>query len=152
MNLTFFAIGFAALALLALAVSGYFTVKRWFFPVFKMTLESYWRGRWDIIDERLESLETDVAQLPRVWEEFASEAKKSQERARWHVRRVKKELEQRGLTDDEINSLDSEIRNRDGAGGDQGELLDLSDAMAKVSPAPEEDPIQKALRRKWANG
>lgn len=131
--------------------AGIYAVRKWGFPVARTALEAYWRERWDEVNERLRGLEEDVGKLPRVWQEFANDAKKSQERARWHVRRVKKELEARGLTDAEIDSLDGEIRNRDGAGGDGQRMLELSEAVEARPPRPPEDPLTAVMRRKWGN-
>lgn len=132
----------------AVVVFGAYSVKRWGFPVARHALETYWSARWTTIDERLRDLEEDVSSLPRVWEEFSRDAKKAQERARWHVRRVKKELERLGYEDAEIDALSEDLRRRDGEGGNGQGLLPLHDALEADAPPPP-DPITQALNRKW---
>jgi len=128
---------------------GITAVQRWGVPTLKAGLEAYWSDRWETVEERLDVLERHVDTLPQIWEDFAVDAKKRQERARWHVRRVKKELEKHGLADPEIETLDSDLRPAHGGGGDEGELPLLSDAMAQNTPEPEEDPVTRTLRHKW---
>jgi hypothetical protein len=133
----------------AVAVFGAYSLKRWGFPIATAALEAWWSERWQEINERLRDLEEDVSNLPRVWEEFSRDTKKAQERARWHVRRVKKELERLGYEDAEIDRLSEDLRSRDGAGGNGQGMLPLHDAMAEVA-TPAEDPITQALRMKWS--
>jgi len=152
MNITLF--GVAALlfvVVLSLAL-GIIALQKWGFPLARTALEAWWSDRWDLINERLRNVEEDVGSLPRVWEEFATDAKKAQERARWHVRRTKKELEKRGLADVELDSLDGEIRERDGAGGNGQGLLELSEAVEEVPAPPPQDPMNAVYRRKWGSG
>lgn len=151
MNATLIAFATILAAALLWVILGYVVLRRFGMPTAKVALEAYWSERWKEIDDRLSALENDVGSLPRVWEEFAKDAKKSQERARWHVRRVKKELEERGLSDGELDSLDSEIRTRDGERGNGQGLLPLHDAMAEIPASPPEDPITQVLRRKWGS-
>lgn len=138
-----FAIGVGLLAILGLVIG-----KKWAYPLAKTALEGYWSARWNEIDGRLTNCEEELDRLPRIWEEFARDAKRSQERARWHVRRVKKELENLGLADGEIDTIDSDLRPVDADGGGEEGVLPLRDVVAKTSP-PKEDPITAALQRKW---
>lgn len=150
MNTTLLLASVFSFLAVALAILGVYAGRKYISPVLRTALEAYWSQRWQEIHERLRDLEEDVSKLPRVWEEFSRDAKKGQERARWHVRRVKKELERHGFEDAEIDALDSEIRARDGAGGNGQGLLPLHDAMEEV-PTPQEDPLARALRQKWGS-
>ena len=145
------AFGLASGAAFILAVLAAFAVKKWVYPVSKTALEAYWSARWDAIEERFIAIEKDLLELPRVWEEFARDAKRSQERARWHVRRVKTELEKLGLSDPEMDSIDSNLQPSDADGSGEEGMLALHDAVASDAPPPTEDPITLALRRKWGN-
>lgn len=127
---------------------GLYAGRKWVVPVIRTALEAYWSQRWQEVDERLRALEEDVGSLPRVWEEFSRDAKKAQERARWHVRRVKKELDRLGYEDGEIDGLDAEIRERDGGGGNGQGMLPLHDALEEGPSAPT-DPLSQALIHKW---
>lgn len=148
MDLVILSFGLLCLGLAAVGVLGFFAVKRWAFPVAKAALETYWSARWKEIDGRLTDIEEELDRLPRVWEEFARDAKRSQERARWHVRRVKKELENLGLADGEIDTLSGDLRPYNADGGGEEGVLPLHDAVAKT-PTVEENPINQALRRKF---
>ena len=151
MNVSLIVVSVSFLSLALLAVLLGFVVKKWAFPLSKAVLEGWWSERWDTLQARLEELERHVDTLPQLWEEFAVDARKRQERARWHVRRVKKELEKNGLSDPEIDSLDSDLRPLDGEGSEDGGLSPLSDHVAQTPSATAEDPITAALRRKWGS-
>jgi len=141
----------SVLFFLALTVFlGVIALKKWAFPVAHAALEAWWSERWGEINERLRNVEEDLVALPRTWEEFARDAKKAQERARWHVRRVKKELEARGFEDAEIDTLDGELFRTDGEGGNGQRLLPLHDAVETVPPAPE-NWRTRALNQKWGS-
>lgn len=150
MEIVILSVGVFAIGVALLAVLGFVAGKKWAYPVAKTALETYWSARWDEIDKRIEACEEELDRLPRVWEEFARDAKRSQERARWHVRRVKKELENLGLADGEIDTIDSNLRPLDADGSGEEGVLPLRDAVAKA-PQKETDPITLALRRKWGN-
>lgn len=139
---------FSVVLSLAFAI---YAVRKWAFPIARTALEAWWSERWEEVNERLRNVEEDVGNLPRVWQEFATDAKKAQERARWHVRRTKKELDKRGLSDPELDTLDSEIRHRDGEGGNGQGLLELSETMAEIPRQPPEDPMNALYRRKWGS-
>jgi len=150
MNTSLLLGGLFAFLAVALAVFGIYSGRKWVFPLLVKALEAYWSERWTDLEVRLQGIEADLASLPRVWQEFATDAKKAQERARWHVRRVKQELESRGLSDPEIDTLDSDIRRRDGEGGNGQGVLPLPENMEAVSQT-QEDPIARALRQKWGS-
>lgn len=150
MEQTIIALGAGVFFIIAASVLGAYVLSKWGLPVARTALEAYWSERWGVIDERLRDIEEDVGSLPRVWEEFATDAKKAQERARWHVRRAKKELETRGFGDAELDTLDSEIRARDGAGGNGSGLPELFDHVEEVPTAPA-NPMNEVLKRKWGN-
>lgn len=148
MILTVAAIGLLILGVAALAALGIFAVQKWGQPLAQQAIEAYWSGRWTDLVARVETLERDTEALPRTWEEFSKDAKRNKDRAHYHVRRVQKELEARGLSDGEIDALEGELRSADGEGGDGQGLLPLHDAMAKV-PAVEADWRTQALNQKW---
>jgi len=146
---TLLPIAFTVLALVVLGVSLVYVGRTWAIPIARTALETYWSERWETVDERLRALEEDVGSLPRVWEEFSRDSKKAQERARWHVRRVKKELERHGLADGEIDSLDSELRRVDGEGSNGQGLLPLHDVLEESPQGQPQTPIDLALSHKW---
>lgn len=148
MNQGLLAAGFLALAVAIVAGLGAILAHRWGLPLARAALEAYWSERWNAAESRLQELELQAERLPRVWEEFAKDAKKAQDRARWHVRRVKQELQERGLQDDEINLLDGTLREADGEGGNGSGLSDLQGPLATVPEIPP-SPIEIALNRKW---
>lgn len=150
MNSILFGGGVLALGVAAIAAVVFFVVRKWANPLLEAVLERYWSARWQELIDRVSSLEADVDTLPRVWEEFAGDAKKAQDRARWHVRRARKELQERGFTDDELDTLDSTLRPIDGDRGNGSGMSGLQDPVAPVPPPPESWQT-KALRRKWQN-
>lgn len=152
MDTTLFAISAVVLTLLCLVVSMVFAVRLWAKPLFETVLERSQSAFRSEIGARLEGLERDVERLPRAWEEFADDARKTQQRAQWHVKRVKKELQERGLQDEEIDALGSSIRSIDGDGGGEGQLQLLQDPVAEIPAATvQEDWMTQALRRKYGN-
>jgi len=145
---TIVGIGILTLGLASLAFLGIFLVRKWGIPTAKLALEAYWEGRWGEVDQRLSDLESDVAALPRTWKEFSDESRKQQNRARWHVRRVKQELEERGLQSEEINEISDSLRATDGEGSEEQGVLPMYENLAEVSP-PSPDPMNAVLHRKW---
>lgn len=117
-------------------------------PLIKSILEGYLRERTDSLEARITEVEAQVDTLPETWEDFAIEAKKIQDRTRWHIRRVKKELSERGFADEEIDTLDSTLRPSDGGGGNGSGLQNLQSAVEE-GPTEPPDSIAPALRRKW---
>lgn len=149
---TLAAVGFFVLGVAALATLGTFFVIRWGKPLFEAVVEREWSTRWSEADQRIKSVEEDVGKLPRIWEEFAVDAKKAQERSRYHIRRVKKELEDRGLADDEIDRLDGTFHAVDGTAGNGSGVHELSGHVEEVPPMETTDPEMIALNRKWGHG
>jgi hypothetical protein len=152
MDTTLFAVSALLLTLLALGVSGVLAIRLWAKPLFETVLERSQSAFRSEIGARLEELERDVERLPRVWEEFADDARKTQQRAQWHIKRVKKELQERGLQDEEIDTLGSSLRPVDGNGSGESQLQLLQDPVAEVLEVPEESWMARALRRKYGNG
>jgi len=142
------AVGLLALVAILTLAAGAFAVARWGLPLFRVALETYWSKKVGGFEQRVASLEADVTDLPRTWGEFAADAKKRQERARWHVRRVKRELEDRGLADAEIDDLDTTLRVIDGEGGGASGVHEVSSDVGQA-PEPALDPVTIALRHKW---
>lgn len=67
---------------------------------------------------RLMELEEAVDRLPAKWEDVKREANSFYSRGLHHVRRVREELEARGLRDTELDDLDGQLRPLDEPGGD----------------------------------
>lgn len=150
--MTLSALGVALSAVFLTVAMGIFAVFRWGKPLFQTLVEREWSARVSHLRERLEDVEREMEDLPRKWESFAYEAKKAQERARYHARRVKKELEARGFADDEIDAMVGSLHGIDGARGENGGLRELPDDVAEVPQLETEDPTIIALRRKWGHG
>ena len=148
MDTTLVAVGILALGLVAVTALGIFLGKTWAKPLIKAVVEGSQSVRWAGTEARLEALEKDVERLPRVWEEFADDARKAQGRAQWHVKRIKKELQERGLQDDEIDSLGSSLRPIDGDGGNGSGLPSLQAPMEEILEGAE-DAVTLALKHKW---
>jgi hypothetical protein len=152
MDTTIIAISVFLLTLFLTAIFGTLLVQKWGRPLFQEVMERGWRVQEEGLVARVETLESDVERLPRTWEEFAVDAKKIHDRTRWHIRRVKTELEQRGLSDAEIDTLDGTLRPLDGEGGEDRQLSILQDVVEEVPTTPEESWMARALRRKYGNG
>lgn len=146
---TLAAVGFFALGVAALATFGAFAVLRWGKPAFREIVERTWSPIVAELEERVGMIEAQVMELPTTWEDFASEAKKQHERARWHIRRVKKELEERGLADDQIDALDGSLHPTDGGGGNGSGVHDMPGNLAEDPTLPPQTPIGTALAYKW---
>ncbi len=152
MDTTLIAISAFFSSVFLLVVLGIFLVHMWGKPLFEGFVERAWSHLATGLVARVDTLEAEVEQLPRTWEEFAVDAKKIHDRTRWHIRRVKKELQERGLSDQEIDTLDGTLRPVDGGGGEEGQLQLLQDPVAEVLEAPQEAWMTRALRRKYGNG
>lgn len=149
MNATVLAVGVLALGVTAVVALGAFAVRKWLQPALDLVVGRYVDDPIRLLHERLKTLENDVDELPRKWQEIERDSKKLRDRATYHVRRVRAELDQLDLADPELDALASDLRGRDGEPGEQGELLPVPAAVAEVTPA-QEDPIMAALRHKWA--
>jgi len=102
-----------------------------------------------VLHERVAALESDVDELPKRWDDIRGESKRLRDRATYHVRRARAELEQLDLEDPELDALASDLRGRDAEGEHGSQLPLVPDAMETAPPA-QEDPIMAALRHKWA--
>ena len=152
MDTTLIAISVFLFSLFALAVLGIFLVQKWGKPLFQEVQERSWSLLAADLVVRVETLEADTERLPRTWEEFAVDAKKIHERTRWHIKRVKKELQARGLSDEEIDTLDGTLRPVDGEGSQGSQLQLLPEVVAEIPTGTSaEDWRTKALKRKWSN-
>jgi len=142
------AVGVVALVVILVVAAGAFVVLRWGEPLVRVAMEAVWSGKGAAIEERIQALEADVAELPRTWKELTDDAKKKVNQARWHIKRVKEELEDRGLADDHVDRLDGTLHLLDGAGSEDGGVHELSGDVGEA-PVTEDDPITIALRHKW---
>jgi hypothetical protein len=153
MNTVYFTVGVLLIGLVSLAFLGVYLVRSWGQPLLKAVVEGSQSIRWEATEDRLEAIERDLERLPRVWEEFADDARKTSQRAGWHVKRITKELAERGLQDDEIDALGSSLRPIDESGGNGSGMQSLQAPVEEIpAPAPEESWREKALRRKWGHG
>jgi len=93
-------------------------------------------GPEESFSHRLLDLEDAVDRLPKKWEEMVRAASAAEARARGHIKRAQKELEERGLSDEGIDQLGHELRvvDEDGGPGDGVQRLHES-----VDPGPEDD-------------
>ena len=94
---------------------------------------AYMEGPRSEFEARMRHLEDLCEMLPQRWDQIRKEAERFDGRARSAVRRVTEELEERGLSDDTINALNFEVRQRHGEGSPEGELPAMP---APVEPAP----------------
>jgi len=148
MDTTFVAVGVLALGVTALVALGAFFVRRWLQPAFELVVGRYVDEPLRALHERVKAVEADVDELPRRWEEIARDSKKLRDRATYHVRRARSELEALGLEDPELETLAKELRGANGEGEHGAQLPLVQDDLAPV--AAEESPIDRALRHKWA--
>lgn len=122
-------------ALVALAVAAY----RFSGPVLGAlsgiagALETVVQGSGAVLETRIRDLEDSVDRLPARWEEIKRETSRLDARARYTAGRIRKELAERGLTDDRLDSLGVEGGGDDGDGSEFEGVLPL---RAEVASAP----------------
>lgn len=85
---------------------------------------------------RIGDLEDLVDRLPTRWEEIKAESARLDARARYAVGRVRKELEERDLQHDGIESLAGELRLVDGDGSESDGMLAVRADVEEV-PGPD---------------
>lgn len=89
------------------------------------------RGEFDALAARVWELEQLVDALPVKWEEFAKQAKRSEDRARAIVRRAREELEEQGLEHAGVEAEARELRLGDGDGSQGGGMQPVRADMAQ---------------------
>jgi len=148
MNATLLAVGTLALGVTALVALGAFVVHKWLEPMMDVVVGRYVDAPIKHLHDRVAALESDVDELPKRWDDIRGESKRLRDRATYHVRRARAELEQLDLEDPELDALASDLRGRNGEPEQAGELQSVPDLVATV--APEESAIDRALRYKWS--
>jgi len=148
MNATLVAVGLSALGVTSLVALGAFFVRKWFLPGLEVVVGRYVDAPLKALHERVSVVESDVDELPKRWDDIRGESKRLRDRATYHVRRARAELEQLDLEDPELDALASDLRGRNGEGEHAEQLPLVPDDVAPV--AAQEPPIMTALRHKWA--
>ena len=85
------------------------------------------------VKQQIRDLEDLVDRLPARWEEIKREAARLDARARYSVGRARKELSERGITDERLEDLGAELHLVDDEGSDE-------EAMPAVHPGLETGP------------
>ena len=105
------------------------------------------------VDEtRLRNLEDAIERLPRKWEDIKREAQAADARARHHARRVRQELEDRGLTDEGVEALAEQFQLVNDDGSTRGGVQPMRENMASVPEGAEPesgDLMAEIHRKKW---
>ena len=106
--------------------------------------DSGWEWR-----SRMNDMEDAVERLPRKWGEIVAEAKRSEERARYHVRTARKELEELGMESPGLEAVAGELRLLEGEdqGGDG--VQPLPPELEAIEQDAEEDWDAITYRRKY---
>jgi len=95
---------------------------------------------------RLLDLEDAVDRLPKKWEEMLRAASAAEARARQHIRRAQKELEERGFSDAGVDQLGHELRVVDEDGGPGDGVQPLLDGVDASSESPTLDQANENWR------
>lgn len=85
---------------------------------------------------RLMELEEAVDRLPAKWEDVKREANSFYSRGLHHVRRVREELEARGLRDTELDDLDGQLRPLDEPGSESEGVPPVSGDVGGAGEVP----------------
>jgi hypothetical protein len=106
------------------------------------------------VRQEIRDLEDLVDRLPQRWEEIQRESARLDARARYAVQRTRKELEERGLADERLDELDTELRLIDGDRGGDGPVRAVPGSVAQDQPTPDvptgdEDWQQRTRALKW---
>lgn len=106
------------------------------------------------VRQEIRDLEDLVDRLPQRWEEIQRESARLDARARYAVQRTRKELEERGLADERLDELDTELRLIDGDRGGVGPMREVPGGVAETQPTPDqqagdEDWQQRTRALKW---
>ena len=85
------------------------------------------------IDElRIRDLEDAIHRLPRKWEDVKREANAADARARHHVKRIRSELEERGLSDPGADAMAEQLGILDGNGSEAEGLQPVPESLESV--------------------
>lgn len=88
---------------------------------------------------RILDLEDAVERLPRKWEDIKREALAAESRARAHIKRAQKELDERGLSDPGVDQLGRELSLLNGGGSEEGEVSAVPEDVA-LAPTVDAGP------------
>jgi len=109
------------------------------------SLERIAEGPETSFSHRLVELEDLVDRLPKKWEDVKREAAAAEARARSHIRRAQKELEERGFEDPGVDQLAHELHVVDGDGGPDDGVRSVRGEVESVAGPPGEhvapDPL-----------
>ncbi len=111
-------------------------------------------GPEDTFSIRLRDIEDAVERLPKKWEDIKREAAAAETRARSHIRRAQKELEERGFSDAGVEQLGFELGLVDGGGGNPDGLHPLPNQVEEAAgktpdnTTPDEGGWQEVARRR----
>ena len=94
---------------------------------------------------RMLDLEDAVDRLPKKWEDMLRAASAAEARARQHIRRAQKELEERGFSDAGVDQLGHELHVVDEEGGPGDGVQPL---LASVDDSPE-GPTSDQANADW---
>jgi len=97
------------------------------------SLERIAQGADEPLKDRLRDVEDLVDRLPKKWEDIKREAAAAETRARNHIRRAQKELDERGFTDPGVDQLGYELGVSNGDGGDPDGVRRVREEVASVA-------------------
>jgi len=105
---------------------------------------------------RLRDVEDAVERLPKKWEDLKRDAAAAETRARAHIRRAQKELDERGFADPGVDQMAYELGVSDGVGGEDDGLRSVPGGVEGLEEQPvpgpaaaEEDWLAEATRVKF---
>lgn len=120
------------------------------------SLERVERGPGETFNRRLGELEELVDMLPRKWKDIERAALAAEGRARAHIKRVTKELNDRGFEDPGLEGAARELRLLDDDGGPDEGVRPLSEGVgdsaqpdAVAAPSPDQNWLELALAAKF---
>ena len=109
--------------------------------VFGTVLEQHKRD----LEDRTKAIERDLEMLPLTWKGFQDEVKRLGERGYFHVRRARKELQESGYQDAQLDHVAGELQQFDGTGGAGEGLRILPEEVAEHSThrVPDGPPLKE---------
>jgi len=151
-------IGFTLIVLLALllAAGGAFLALRWGWPAVLKAVVSHMEPALREHTTRIDAIETAVEAIPASFEAYQKEVKRIHDRAYVVVRRARKELAESNVEQPELEQLATGLQLFDGAGGADGEVSQVPEALAPyAAPVEASTPLtwrQLTFRRKHGLG
>ena len=104
------------------------------------------KGPEESFSHRLLDLEDAVDRLPKKWEEMVRASAAAEARARSHVKRAQKELEERGFTDAGLDQLGQELLSVDEDGSPVEGVQPLRESVDIGPESPDADKANEDWR------